>query len=225
MSIGGSSKSIMRIAREHAQTLPSPEALERFGTYNMLALIHDSICHLVPPVGQLAKVLPALEQIVNSLAEQQATLTEILSIQKDSALARKATDKFDGVFSLSHSVLDRRLRFVSANESYEHMFAFSCTQLKGLALLEVVHASDVPHLSKVTKLLLKGTIAACEVIEWRATGTGRFVLTRDTLWGIGTSGVRGPEFISMVSEKVVEQNRSARFVKDTRSINLGRCEK
>ena len=98
------SKSIMRIAREHAQTLPSPEALERFGTYNMLALIHDSICHLVPPVGQLAKVLPALEQIVNSLAEQQATLTEILSIQKDSALARKATDKFDGVFSLSHSV-------------------------------------------------------------------------------------------------------------------------
>jgi PAS domain-containing protein len=135
-------------------------------------------------------------------------------------LALKATDKLDSVSSLSHSVLNRRLRFVSANESYEHMFAYSCTQLKGLALLEVVHASDVPHLSKVTKLLLKGTIASCEVIEWRATGTGRFVLTRDTLWGIGSSGVRGPDFISMVSEKVVEQTKSATFVKDTKSVNL-----
>ena len=73
-SEGQTTKSIMQLAREKAETLPSPEALERFGTYNMLALIHDAVGHLVSPIGRLQKTVPVLEQIANSLVEQQTLL-------------------------------------------------------------------------------------------------------------------------------------------------------
>ena len=73
----------MQLAREKAEILPSPEALERFGTYNMLALIHDAVGHLVSPIGRLQKTVPVLEQIANSLAEQQTLLKEMLSITKE----------------------------------------------------------------------------------------------------------------------------------------------
>ena len=81
-------KSILQLAREHAEILPSPEALERFGMYNMLSLIHDAVGHLVNPIGRLQKTVPVLEQIANSLAEQQTLLKEMLSIQKNATLVR-----------------------------------------------------------------------------------------------------------------------------------------
>src|ERR1700733_4829830 len=100
MGGGVHTKSILQLAREQAETLPSPEALERFGTYNMLALIYDAIGNLVTPVHRLPKVIPALEQIVNSLAEQQGLLKEMLGIQKDAALVRLVADRLERVPSL-----------------------------------------------------------------------------------------------------------------------------
>jgi len=90
-------KSILQLAREHAETLPSPEALERFGTYNMLSLIHDAVGHLVNPIGRLQKTVPVLEQIANSLTEQQALLKEMLSVQKDAALMRFVSNRLKDV--------------------------------------------------------------------------------------------------------------------------------
>ncbi len=92
---GQATKSIVQLPREKAETLPSPEALERFGAYNMLALIHDAVGHLVSPIGRLQKTVPVLEQIANSLAEQQTLLKEMLSIQKNSGLVRFVADRME----------------------------------------------------------------------------------------------------------------------------------
>src|ERR1700675_4067272 len=90
-------KSILQLAREHAETLPSPEALGGLGTYNMLFFFHDAGGHLVKPIGRLQKTVPVLEQIANSLAEQQTLLKEMLSIQKNSALVRFVSNRLKEV--------------------------------------------------------------------------------------------------------------------------------
>lgn len=219
--MGDQTKAIAQIARERAEILPSPEKLEQFGTLNMLALIHDAICHLVTPVNRLPKVQPALDRIVNSLTEQEALLRKILNIQKDAALMRFVAHKLEGVPSLSHSVLNRDLRFVSVNRSYAHLFEFSPTRLRGMSLNELVHTKDIPRFNKITKVLLRGTVSTCELIGWRATGSGRFVLTKDTLWGIGSDRVGCPEYISTVSEKISDEDEAAMLVEGAKLRNRG----
>ena len=214
-------KNIMQLAKENAETLPSPEALERFGTYNMLSLIHDAVGHLVNPIGRLQKTVPVLEQIANSLAEQQTLLKEMLSVQKNAALVRFVADRLREVPPLAHAVLNRDLRFVSANKSYSRLFDFSEAQFQKMSLGDLLHPGDIPRFRKIIRILLNGA-GTCEVVEWRVTGSGHYVLAKDTLWGIGSDGVRGPEYIATVSEKIADQDEAASLVECARSRNRGR---
>ena len=220
-SEGQTTKSIMQLAREKAEILPSPEALERFGTYNMLALIHDAVGHLVSPIGRLQKTVPVLEQIANSLAEQQTLLKEMLSIQKNAALVRFVASRLKEAPPLSHAVLNRDLHFVSANKSYSRLFDFSEAQFQKMSLADLLHPGDLPRFRKIIRVLLNGG-GTCEVVEWRVTGNGHYVLAKDTLWGIGSDRVRGPEYIATVSEKIADQDEAARLVECARSRNRGR---
>ena len=214
-------KSIMQLAREKAEVLPSPEALERFGTYNMLALIHDAVGHLVSPIGGLKKTVPVLEQIANSLAEQQTLLKEMLSIQKNAALVRFVANRLKEAPPLSHAVLNRDLHFVSANKSYSRLFDFSEAQFQKKSLADLLHPGDIPRFRKIIRVLLNGG-GTCEVVEWRVTGSGHYVLAKDTLWGIGSHRIGGPEYIATVSEKIADQDEAARLVECARSRNRGR---
>ena len=217
-------KSIVQLAREEAEILPSAAALERFGTNNMLALIHDAVGHLVSPIGRLQKTVPVLEQIANSLAEQQVLLKEMLSVQKNAALVRFVANRLAGVPSLSHAVLNRDLHFVSANKSYSRMFDFTEAQFQKMSLADLLHPGDIARFRKIITVLLNG-VGTCEMVEWRMTGSGHYVLAKDTLWGIGSDRVRGPEYIATVSEKIADQDEAARLVERSRSRNRVRfCE-
>jgi PAS domain-containing protein len=218
---GQAAKSIMQLARQNAEILPSQEALERFGTYNMLSLIHDAVGHLVNPIGRLQKTVPVLEQIANSLAEQQKLLKEMLSVQKNAALVRFVADRLKEVPPLSHAVLNRDLRFVSANKSYARLFDFSEAQFQKMSLGDLLHPGDIPRFRRIIRVLLNGA-GTCEVVEWRVTGSGRYVLAKDTLWGIGSDHARGPEYIATVSEKIADQDEAERLVECARSRNRGR---
>jgi PAS domain-containing protein len=187
----------------------------------MLALIHDTVGHLVNPIGRLQKTVPVLEQIANSLAEQQTLLKEMLSIQKNAALVQFVSDRLKEVPSLSHAVLNRDLQFVSANKSYSRLFDFSEAELQKMSLGDLLHPGDIPRFRKITRVLLNG-VGTCEVVEWRVTGSGQYVLAKDTLWGIGSDRVRGPEYIATVSEKITDQGEAARLVECARSRNRGR---
>jgi hypothetical protein len=131
-------------------------------------------------------------------------------------------NKLEGAPSLSHSVLDRNLCFVSVDKSYAHLFQFSPTHFYNMSLIEHLHPKDISRFKKVVKVLLKGSVSACELIQRRATGSGRFVLSKDTLWGIGSNGVCGPEYISTVSERIVGQNEAAMLVEGARLRNRNR---
>ena len=187
----------------------------------MLALIHDAVGHLVRPIGGLKKTVPVLEQIANSLAEQQTLLKEMLSIQKNAALVRFVANRLKEVPPLSHAVLNRDLHFVSANKSYSRLFDFSEAQFQKKSLADLLHPGDIPRFRKIIRVLLNGG-GTCEVVEWRATGSGRYVLAKDTLWGIGSDRVRGPEYIATVSEKIADQDEAASLVECARSRNRGR---
>jgi hypothetical protein len=196
-----SSKSIMQGIVDRC-LLPSAEQLEEFGTNGLLALIHDAIGHLVTPINRLPKALPLLNQIVVSLAAQQLILKEMLDLQKGFALDRFAAGELKEIPSLSHSVVKRDLRFVSVSQSYARLFHFKLIQLKSMSLNELLHPDDVPRFHKHVRLLLNGKARSCELIQWRATGNGRFVLSRDTLWAVGTGPSQGPEYIATVSERI-----------------------
>jgi len=71
-------------------------------------------------------------------------------------------------------------------------------------------------------ILLNGGGSTCEMVEWRVTGSGHYVLAKDTLWGIGSDPVRGPEYIATVSEKIVDQDEAAMLVECAKSRNRGR---
>src|ERR1700728_4236343 len=194
------SKIIVRNVK-HKSLRPSAEQLDTFGTNGLLALIHDAIGHLITPINRLPKALPVLDQIVVALAAQQQILKEILVLQKGFALDRLAAGEIKETPSLSHSVVKRDLRFVSVSESYARLFHFKLIQLKSMSLNQLLHPDDVPRFHKHVRLLLNGKVRSCELIEWRATGSGRFVLSRDTLWAVGGAGPsQGPEYIATVSE-------------------------
>jgi PAS domain-containing protein len=220
-SEGQATKSIMQVAREKAEILPSAEALERFGSYNMLALIHDAVGHLVSPIGRLQKTVPVLEQIANSLTEQQALLKEMLSIQKNAGFVRFLANRLEEVPQLSHAVLSCDMNFVSANESYSRLFDFSEAQFQKMSLADLVHPGDIPRFRKIVRVLSNG-VGTYEVVEWRVTGSGHFVLAKDTLWGIGSDRVRGPEFIATISEKIADQDDVAKLAECARSQNCDR---
>jgi hypothetical protein len=98
--------------------LPSSKELDRFGTNGMLALIHDAIGHLITQVSSVPKVMPVLQQVAEALLKQQAFLEEVLAVRRDAVLDHFAAGKVEEMFSLSHSVIGRDLRFVSASEPY-----------------------------------------------------------------------------------------------------------
>src|ERR1700736_5012155 len=110
----------------------------------MLALIHDAVGHLVSPIGRLQKTVPVLEQIANSLVEQQTLLKEMLSFQKNAGLVHFIANRLREVPPLSHAVLNRDLHFVSANESYSRLFNFSEAQFKKMSLADLLHPRDLP---------------------------------------------------------------------------------
>lgn len=220
-SEGQTTKGIMQLAREKAEILPSTEALERFGACNMLALIHDAVGHLVSPIGRLQKTVPVLEQIANSLAEQQTLLKEMLSIQKNAALMQFVASELEEVPQLSQAVLSRDMNFVSANKSYSRLFDFSEAQFQKMSLADLVHPGDIPRFREIINALSNG-VGTCEVVEWRVTGSGQYVLAKDTLWGIGLDPDRGPEFIATVSEKIADQDDAANLAECARSHNRSR---
>ncbi len=213
-------KSIAQLARDKAEILPSPEALERLGTHNMLALIHDAIGHLVSPMGRLQKTVPVLEQIANSLVEQQSLLKEMLSIQKNATLVRIIGSRLKEVPPLSHAVLTRDLHFISANKSYSRLFDFSEVQFQKMSLADLLHPGDISRLRKIIRALLNGN-GTSEVVEWRVTGSGHYILAKDTLWGIGSDPVRGPEYIVTVSQKIADQDEAEKLVERATSRSRG----
>ncbi|HEY9158572.1 PAS domain-containing protein [Candidatus Binatus sp.] len=209
--------SITRHIRGLTDKLPSSEELDRFGTNGLLALIHDAIGHLVTPVHSLPKMMPIIQQAAHALIEQQALLKEVLTVREGAIWERLgARKKLEGVPSLSHSVLKRDLRFVSVSKSYCDLFEFSPAQFRGMSLNQLLHPADIPRFSKIVKALLAGRVESCELVEWRATGSRRFVLTKDTLWGIGTGQVRGPQYITTVSEKIADQDEAAMLVENAK---------
>lgn len=205
-----------RHSRALANLLPSPEELGEFSTKGLLALIHDAIGHLVTPVSKLPEVMPVIEQVAETLIQQQVLLKEMLAVGKDPVLGRLAAGKLERVPSLSHSVLKRDLRFVSVSESYCHLFEFSPAQFQGRSFNELLHPADMPRFSKIAKLLLAGTVESAELVERRATGTHHFVLTKDTLWGIRIAQFRRPQYIATVSEKLAGQDEAAMLVENAK---------
>ena len=205
-------KSIVEQPGARAKILPSPEALERFGTLNMLALIHDAVGHLVSPILRLPEAITVLEQIAESLIVQQLLLKEVLTVREDAASVSFTARKREEIPPVSYSVVRRDLRFVSVSESYARMFRFSQAELRDRSFNELLRPSDIRRFSTVIRPLLKGKVGSCKLVEWRATGTGQFVLTKDTLWGIDTGQVRGPEYIATVSQKIDDRDEAAMLV-------------
>ncbi len=199
-----------------ADKLPSYEQLDQFGTMGMLALIHDAIGHVVTPIHKLPEVIPILERMADALINQQGILEEVLAAQGHAVLEGFAARRFGGVSSLPHSVLKRDLRFVSVSESYCDLFGFSLAQLEGLSLNDLLHPADIRRFSKVVRPLLAGMAESCELVEWRATGSHRFVLTKDTLWGIGRCQGHRPQYIATVSEKLADGDDVAMLVKNAK---------
>ena len=202
----------IRRFRALTDNLPSPEELDRLGTNGMLALIHDAVGHLVAPIHDFPKALPILERVADTLIKQEVLLKKVLTVRKNPALECFAARRLEATPSLSHSVLKRDLRFVSVSKSYCHLFEFSSSQFQSMCFNELLYPADIPRFQKVIGLLLNGKVESCELVEWRATGSRRFVLTKDTLWGIGTRQVRGPQYITTVSEKIADQDEAAMLV-------------
>ncbi|MGB8413906.1 MAG: PAS domain-containing protein [Candidatus Binatus sp.] len=198
-----------RHSRALTNLLPSPEELDKIGTKGLLALIHDAIGHLITPVNKLPGVMPVIEQVAETLIQQQVVLKEMLAARKDAGLDRFAARRLEEAPSLSHSVLKRDLRFVSVSESYCDLFEFSPTQFQSMSFNDLLHPADMPRFHKIVKLLLAGTVESAELVEWRATGTRRFVLTKDTLWGVRISQFGRPQYIATVSEKLASQDEAA----------------
>jgi hypothetical protein len=192
--------------------LPSSKELDRLGTNGMLALIHDAIGHLVGPVSNFPKVMPVLERVADVLIKQQAVLEEVLAVRRDAVWERLAAGTLEGAPSLSHSVLKRDLSFVLVSESYCHLFDFSAVQFQRMCLKELIHPADLPRFSRSVKVLLEGEAESCEMIHWRISGSHRFLLTRDTFWGIGRHQGGGPQYFATVSEKIADQDDAARLV-------------
>ncbi len=211
----------IRDIRALTDQLPSSEELDRLGTNGMLALIHDAIAHLITPVNNLPKVMPVIEQVADALIQQQVLLKELLTVRQDPVLERFAVHKLEEVPSLSHSVLKRDLRFVSVSESYCYLFAFSPIQFQSIALNNLIHPADIPRFSKMVKLLLAGRVESCELVQWRVTGSHRFVLTKDTLWGIAGHQVRGPQYIATVSQILADQDEAAMLVGNAKLRSRG----
>ena len=134
---------------------------------------------------------------------------------------RFVANRLKEVPPLSHAVLTRDLHFVSANKSYSRLFDFSEAQFQKMSLADLLHPGDIPRFRKIIRVLLNGG-GTCEVVEWRVTGSGHYVLAKDTLWGIGSDRVRGPQYIATVSEKIADQDEAARLVECARSRNRGR---
>ena len=178
----------------------------------MLALIHDAVGHLVVPFDRLPKAVAVLEQIAGTLIEQQMLLRETLIGQKGSALARSAVDGTEEAPSLAYAVVKRDLRFVSVSNSYAFLFDLKPPQFRQMLLNDLLHPGDVLPFDRSIKQLLSGKVGSCELVHWRATGSGHFVLTRDTLWAIGKVKVRGPEYIATVSEKIPQQDEAKMLV-------------
>ena len=185
------------------ETLPSEQELVRFDTNALLALLHDAVGHLITPVHSLPKTIPILQQIAGTLARQQLLLEEVLKVRRDGELMRFAARKPNAASSLSYSVLKRDLRFVSVSNSYCLLFNLKRTQFLQRSLGDLVHPTDVPRFSRIVRILLSGKAVSGELVEWRATGSGDFVLIKDTMWAIDTDQRGGPEYIVNVSERIL----------------------
>jgi hypothetical protein len=185
------------------ETLPSDEELARFDTNALLALLHDAVGHLITPVHSLPKTIPILQQIAGTLARQQLLLEEVLKLRRDEELARFAARKLNSAPSLSYSVLKRDLHFLSVSNSYCLLFNLKRGQFRQTSLGDLVHPTDIPRFSRIVRILLSGKEVSGELVEWRVTGSGGFVLIKDTMWAIDTDQPGGPEYIVNVSERIL----------------------
>ena len=185
------------------ETLPSDQELVRFDTNALLALLHDAVGHLITPVHSLPKTIPILQEIAGTLARQQLLLEEVLKVRRDEESARFAAGKLNAAPSLSYSVLKRNLHFVSVSKPYCLLFNLTQDQFCQTSLGDLVHPTDLPRFSRIVKVLLSGKEVSGELVEWRATGNGDFVLIRDTMWAIDTDQRGGPEYILNVSERIL----------------------
>ncbi|MGO9683091.1 MAG: PAS domain-containing protein [Beijerinckiaceae bacterium] len=175
-------------------------------------MIHDAIAHLITPVDSLPKAMPVIQQAARALIEQQLLLKKVLGLPEGAIPERLGAPKPEEAFSLPHSVLKRDLHFASVSKSYCLLFEFSPADFQRMSFNELLHPADGPRFSRTIELLLKGQVESCEAVYWRVTGSHRFVLTKDTMWGIATSPARGPQYIATVSERIADQDDAARLV-------------
>lgn len=199
----GHSDSVPRQILGATETLPSEGELARFDTNALLALLHDAVGHLITPVHSLPKTIPILQQIAGTLARQQLLLEEVLKVRRDEELACFATRKFNAEPSLPYSVFKRDLHFVSVSNSYCLLFNLKRGQFRQASLGDLVHPKDVPRFSRIVRILLSGKETSRELVEWRVTGSGGFVLIKDRMWAIDTDQRGGPEYIVNVSERIL----------------------
>ena len=169
---------------------------------------------MLPSINIFCRSLGVFEELAGSvaqqkrlLAQQQHLLKRALTIRGGERIEPCAAYEFEGPASVRHSVLQRDLRFLSVSQSYSELFEFSQLEFESLSLNELLHPLDRPQFYKQVTPLLDGSVPSCELVEWRVTGSHRFVLSRDTIWAIGADQAGAPPpYIASVSERVTDKD-------------------
>jgi PAS domain-containing protein len=193
------------------ESIPSSEEIDEWGTHrnSLLASIYEALGLMLPSINTFSNAMRALEEIADSMAEQQRFLKKTLTLRGNECLRPPAPHNCEHIESVRHSVLKHDLHFLSVSRSYSRLFEFSASEFEKLSLTELVHPLDRARFHKYLTPLLKGKVSSCELVEWRATGSHGFVLSKDTMWAIGATQAGGPRYIASVSERVTEQEVAA----------------
>jgi len=193
------------------KSIPSSEKIDEWGTHrnSLLASIYEAVGLMLPSINTFSNAMRVLEEIADSMEEQQRFLKKALTVRGNECLRPSAPNNCGHIESVRHSVLKHDLHFLSVSRSYSQLFEFSASEFEKLSLSELVHPLDRARFHKNLTPLLKGKILSCELVEWRATGSHGFVLSKDTMWAIGATQAGGPRYIASVSERVTEQEVAA----------------
>jgi PAS domain-containing protein len=193
------------------ESISSSEEIDEWGTNRngLLASIYEAVGLMLPSIKTFSSAMTALEEIADSMAEQQCLLKEALAVRDNECLRPSAPHNCEQIESVRHSVLKHDLHFLSVSRSYSRLFEFSQSEFEKLSFTELVHPLDRARLRKYLTPLLRGKVSSCELVEWRATGSHGFVLSKDTMWAIGATQAGGPRYIASVSERVTEQEVAA----------------
>lgn len=187
--------------------VPSSDEIDDWDTHGngLLGMIYETVGLMLPQITKLSKATVSLEQIAYLIAAQEKLLKKILAVPGQAWSGDSAARECEAVHSISHSVLRRDLHFLSVSESYSELFEFTPSEFEVLSFEELLHPLDRPRFSEKIAALLEGRVPSCELVEWRATGSHRFVLIRDSIFAIGVNQAGAPAYIANISERVTDK--------------------